>query len=255
VTGNLAAVGLLVTGSLVAGAVAAAWLRLSSRVAALFTAFGGGLLLAAVALELLPEADRSAGRLWTALGLVGGAALYVGADAWLTRDQHVAAMRRSGHAAAAGQPMSMPAHSAEAARGETIAAGIVVDGVPESLALGLMAAAGEPGAALLVAVVLGNVTEAYGAAQPIVAGGHPRRFATGLLSGIGVGLGATAVLGGTLGADTSAAVVGTAQAVAAGAVLAVLSISIIPYTFEEVSSRVALATTLGVTAGYLLSQP
>ena len=46
---------------------------------------------------------------------------------------------------------------------------------------------------------------------------------------------------------------GVAQAVAAGAVLAVLSISIIPYAFQEASSRAALAGALGFTAGYLLS--
>ncbi len=42
-------------------------------------------------------------------------------------------------------------------------------------------------------------------------------------------------------------------AVAAGAVLAVVSISIVPHAFAEVSSRVATATVLGLIAGYLLS--
>jgi zinc transporter ZupT len=65
-------------------------------------------------------------------------------------------------------------------------------------------------------------------------------------------LGLATLLGGSAGI-MSGTLIGVAQAVAAGAVIAVLSISIIPYTFEEVSSRVALATTLGFTAGYLLS--
>jgi len=260
---------LLVTASLVAGAVAAAWLRLSPSFAALVTSFGGGILFAAVAFELLPEADRGGGPAWTAVGLLLGAGLYVAADAWLTRDAGTELSRRSGHAAAAGQQMPMmtppPAPSrgdhavvvgspqqTEVGRGEAIAAGIVVDGIPESLALGLMVAGGQPGFALLAAVVVGNVTEAYGAAQPILAGGRSRRFAIGLLGGIGVVLGLTTLLGGS--ADImSGTVVGIAQAVAAGAVIAVLSISIIPYTFEEVSSRVALATILGFTVGYLLS--
>jgi hypothetical protein len=157
-----------------------------------------------------------------------GAAVYVAADAWLTRDEHMERTRRSGHAAAAGQPMSAIPRVADAqpvgspgtaavatatgarttdaqttdaqttdaqttdaqttdaqttdaqttdapaggpagdgvARGEAIVAGIVVDGIPESLALGLTVAAGQPGFALLAAVVVGNLTEAYGAAQP-----------------------------------------------------------------------------------------
>ena len=47
--------GLAVAASLFAGAVAGATLKLPERVAAAITAFGGGVLLAAVALELVPE--------------------------------------------------------------------------------------------------------------------------------------------------------------------------------------------------------
>jgi zinc transporter, ZIP family len=259
--------GLVIGASLLVGALAAALLRLPERIAATLTAFGGGILLAAIALELVPEADREAGVALTALGLVAGTALYVSADAWLNRDENMKMMRRSGHAAAAGRPMTMPltgsgtegastttptSHS-EAARGESIAAGLFVDGVPESIALGLTIAEGELGVALLAGIVIGNVVEAYGAAQPIVAGGHTRRFAIILLAVIGLALALATVLGGTLLADASGELVGTAQAVAAGAVLAVVTIAIVPHAFDEVSSTVASATVLGFLCGYLLS--
>ena len=243
--------GLVVGASLVAGAVAAAFLRLPARLAAALTAFGGGVLFAAIAFELVPEADREAGVALTAIGLVAGTLVYVAADAWLSRDEDMDQMRRSGHAAAAGRPMTM--HSPEAARGESIAAGLFVDGVPESLALGLTIAEGEIGVALLAGVLVGNVVEAYGAAQPIVVGGHTRRFAIGLLALIGAALAVATVLGGTALADASGEVVGTAQAIAAGAVLAVITIAIVPHAFEEVSRMVAAVTVLGFLVGYLLS--
>ena len=163
------------------------------------------------------------------------------------------AMRRSGHAAAAGRPMKPPARHDETARGEAITAGIFVDGVPESIALGLTIAQGELGVALLAGIVLGNVVEAYGAAQPILAGSHRPGFVLRLLGGIGLALAAATVVGGTVLAEASPGLVGTAEAVAAGAVLAVVSIAIVPYAFAEVSSRVATATVLGFVAGYLLS--
>jgi ZIP family zinc transporter len=244
--------GLVVGGSLVVGAGAAALLRLPTSAAAMVTAFGGGVLLAAIALELVPEADEQAGVALTAVGLLAGTAVYVLADAWLSRDQDMEMMRRSGHAAAAGKEMLMPAH-AEAARGESIAVGLFVDGVPESLALGLTIAEGEIGVALLAGIVIGNVVEAYGAAQPIVAGGHTRRFAVTLMTVIGGALAFATVLGGTVLADASAEFVGTAEAVAAGAVLAVITIAIVPHAFDEVSRTVATATMLGFLAGYLLS--
>ena len=245
--------GLVIGASLFAGALAATLLRLPERLAATLTAFGGGVLLAAIALELVPEADEGAGAALTACGLLAGTLVYVGADAWLNREPKMRAMRRSGHAAAAGRPMTMPTAHAEAARGESIAAGIFVDGVPESIALGLTIAEGQLGVALLAGVLLGNVVEAYGAAQPILAGGHSRSFALRLLGGIGVALAVATVLGGTVLAEASPAVVGTAQALAAGAVLAVVTIAIVPHAFSEVSSRVATATVLGFITGYVLS--
>ncbi len=61
------------------------------------------------------------------------------------------------------------------------------------------------------------------------------------------------MLGGTVLAGASPEFVGTAQAVAAGAVLAVISISITPYAFSEVSRLAALASVAGFVGGYLLS--
>jgi ZIP family zinc transporter len=79
--GESALVGLAVGGSLILGAGGAAALRLAERAAAAITAFGGGILLAAVALELVPEADDRAGGWLTAVGLAVGTVVYVGADA------------------------------------------------------------------------------------------------------------------------------------------------------------------------------
>jgi zinc transporter, ZIP family len=251
--GAAAGWGLVVAASLLAGALGAVLLRLPERVAATATAFGGGILFAAVALELVPEADAGAGPALAAIGLLAGTLVYVGADAWLSRDPSMRTSRRMGHAAAAGQPMEMPRDHTEAARGESIAAGIFVDGVPESIALGLTIAQGEVGVALLAGILLGNVVEAYGAAQPILAGGHTRRFALLLLGGIGLSLALATIVGGTLLADASEELIGTAQAVAAGAVLAVISIAIVPHAFSQVSRAVATATVAGFIVGYLLS--
>jgi ZIP family zinc transporter len=245
--------GLVVAASLLAGAVAAAVLKLPASVAATMTAFGGGILLAAVALELVPEADEGAGTALTAAGLLAGTLLYVGADAWLNREPGTRRSRGMARAAAAGRPMQPPGDRAAVARGESIAAGIFVDGVPESIALGLTVAEGEVGAALLAGILLGNVVEAYGAAQPILEGGRSPRFAIGLLGGIGVALLAATALGGTVLADAGASLIGTAQAIAAGAVLAVVSIAVVPHAFDDISSRVATAIVAGFVAGYLLS--
>ena len=245
--------GFLIGGSLLAGGVVAAVLRLPDRAAALVTAFGGGILFAAIALELVPEADAEAGSALTAAGLLAGTLIYVGADAWLNRNHETRMVRRSMHQAAAGQPMDVAGDRSEVARGESIAAGMFVDGVPESIALGLTIAEGEVGIALLAGIVVGNLVEAYGAAQPIIAGGRSRGFAIGLLGLIGLAVAIATVFGATVLAEAPAELIGTTQAIAAGAVLAVVSIAMIPHAFREVSSLVAIATVAGFIVGYLLS--
>jgi zinc transporter, ZIP family len=249
--GELTLLAASIAASLLAGAAIASRITLPSKTAAMLTAFGGGILTASVALELVPDADEGAGLWGTAIGLAVGTLIYVVADALLTRTEAGREMRRSGHAAASGQVMQMTARS-EAARGESIAVGIFVDGVPESLALGLTTAQGVLGRALLVGVLVGNVVEAYGAAQPIVGSGRSRSFAVGLVGGIGLALGLAVILGGTVFGEASPGFIGVAEAIAAGAVLAVVSISVIPYAFEEVSQQVASAIVAGFILGYIL---
>lgn len=245
--------GLAVGISLVLGALAATTLRLSAHIAAGLTAFGGGLLLAAVALELVPDADSEAGPALTAAGLAAGTLLYVAADAWLGRNEAHRQMRRAMQAGASGRPPPDEMGAAESARGLSIAAGLFIDGVPESLALGLTIAEGELGVALLAGILVGNLVESYGASGPIVAGGHSAGFALRVMIGIGLALALATVLGGTVLADASPEFIGTAQALAAGAVLAVVTIAIVPHAFQEVSRLVATLTVAGFACGYLLS--
>jgi zinc transporter, ZIP family len=246
--------GLVVALSLVGGALAAAKLHLPERAAAGLTAFGGGVLLAAVALELVPDADAQAGTALTVVGLLAGTLIYVGADAWLSREESGREMRRAMHASTAGRvgPAEQMMRG-ESARGLSIAAGLFIDGVPESLALGLTIADDRLGVALLAGILIGNLVESYGAARPIITGGHTARFAIGVLAGIGLALAIATALGGTVLADASAEFIGTAEALAAGAVLAVVTIAVIPHAFDEVSRLAAMATAAGFVLGYLLS--
>jgi zinc transporter, ZIP family len=240
--GEAVAVAAVVGLSLVAGALAASRLHLSAMAGSGLTAFGGGLLMAAISFELVPDADRGAGTAITAAGLLAGTAIYVAADWWLHREPELGEMRDAMHAAKTGR-MMMPEGSQE---GRSLAAGLLIDGVPESLALGLTVVDGELGVALLAGVVFGNVVESYGAARLIGSG------ATKLLASIGAALAVVTILGGTVLSEVSDNVVGGAQALAAGAVFAVVSITIIPETFKDIQRRVAVAMMAGFVAGYLL---
>jgi ZIP family zinc transporter len=243
--------GLVVGLSLMVGALIAVRAHLHETTAALITSYGGGILLAAVALELVPEADARTTPLNVAIGLLAGTLIYLGADKLLSSNEQRETMHRSAQAAAAGGQM-MPGVNSEAERGSSIAIGIFIDGVPESMALGLTIAGGEIGIALAAGILIGNVTEAYGAVQPMLAGGYTTQRSLRIIGSIAGILVLATIAGGTVLASAPPDVIGISQAIAAGAVLAVLAVAIIPNAFEKVSREVAIALMLGFVTGYAL---
>jgi ZIP family zinc transporter len=227
---------LAVGGSLLGGALIAAVKEVPTGITAAVTAFGGGALLAAVAFDVVPRADREAGAAWTAGGIIAGMLIFVAADWLLERVQ--------------------PAHRSkeeDEVRGESIAAGLFIDGVPESAALGLTIAGGDVGLALLAGIVVSNGSEGYGSAQLIHDGGRSRAFATSILAGIALALAAATIGGSLLPEDVPETITGTGAAVAAGAIIATVAIAIIPQAFERVSRLTAVVAALGFVAGYVLT--
>jgi zinc transporter, ZIP family len=243
--------GAAIGGALVLGALAGAFLPMWERVAMTVTVFGGGVLLGALAFEVVPDAEEHAGTATTAVGLVGGALLFLAADWALTRAEGRKELRRALHAGFSGGRAS--GGSEEVARGKTIALGVFIDGVPETAALGVTIAEGEIGLALLAGVLVSNLAESYGATHPIVDGGRSRSFAILLFAGIAVALVVAIVVGSTLLTDAGDSVIGLAEAVAGGAIFATVSIAIIPHAFAEVSRWAAVAGVLGLVAGYVLA--
>jgi hypothetical protein len=157
-----------------------------------------------VAIELIPDADAEAGPALTAAGLAAGTLLYVGADAWLSRNES-RQMRRAMQAAASGRPMSDAMAAAESASG------------PDHRRRAL--------------------------ARPRVAADDRHRAGSGTCDDAGRHRAGRRV----------GELVSTAQAIAAGAVLAVVTIAVVPHAFEEVSRLVATVTVAGFACGYLLS--
>ena len=75
--------GLLSASSLVIGSLIAIWLHISLRVIGLIMAFGAGVLISAVAFDLVEEAaDKSSGHGAVAVGLFVGCGVFFGGD-WL----------------------------------------------------------------------------------------------------------------------------------------------------------------------------
>ena len=156
--------GALAASSLVIGSIVALLFRINLRTIGLIMGFGGGVLISAVAFDLVEEAaEKSVGTGWTAAGLFAGCLVFFFGDRMIDRlgggdrkDPTGAEEEEGG-----GNPLS-------------IVLGTVLDGIPESMVIGLtIYEGGAVGAAYLAAVFISNLPEATSSTAGLVTG-HSR---------------------------------------------------------------------------------
>src|SRR5512142_157085 len=87
--------GLLAGGALIIGALVSYWLRVPKRVIAAIMAFGSGVLISALAFELMEAAYERGGLDSTGAGFIGGAAIYTLAN-WMLARHGAKHRKRSG---------------------------------------------------------------------------------------------------------------------------------------------------------------
>jgi ZIP family zinc transporter len=235
--------GLVGASSLLIGALLAFVLDVPARIQGLVLAFGAGVLFGAVAYELVEEAAAaSMTGVDVGVGFAAGAiAFYVGS---VSIDRFGGAARNAGRLAARRDPRT---------DGLAIVLGTVLDGVPESVVLGVTLLGGEGiGVPILAAVFLSNVPEALGGTGDLIAAGFGRgRILAVWAAVVGAG-GLAAGLGFGLLGQAPQPVVVAIQSFAAGAILTMLAESMIPEAYERGGRAVGLAAALGFAlAAYL----
>jgi len=230
--------GLLAGSSLVLGAAIVSLFRPRRRAVGLVMGFGAGVLLSAVSFELVDEAVKVAdGEGGVALGFFTGAAVFLGGDLMISRMGH--RDRGSGHGGAA------------SAGALGIVLGVVLDGVPESAVIGLtLLQAGTVGTSILVAVFISNVPESLAATSGLRQQGWPwsRLYLMWSVTALVCALASAA--GYTLLDDASPRQLSFTLAFAGGAILAMLSTTMIPEAYEYSGRLAGLTTTLGFGAAY-----
>lgn len=228
--------GLLAGGTLVVGAMIAWFLRVPKIVTAVILAFGAGVLISALAFDLVQEAVEAAGLLPTVLGFLGGAVVYVAANATLDR-----LGRRSRDAGGEGNT------------GGGIAVGALLDGVPESAVLGLtIASGGAVSVPLLAAIAISNLPEGLGSTAEMREGGRSARQVFTLWGAIALACAVTTVLGFLFLGGLPPTAQAVTQAIAAGAILAMICDTMIPDAFRTVGAFNGLAATVGFLLSFLL---
>jgi ZIP family zinc transporter len=228
--------------SLLVGAVLALRTTPSNRTVGLVLAFGAGTLISAVAYELVPTETQQPVGVGLAIGL-GAIVFYLG-DRFIERMGGERRKRLDPDAAAA---------SAAPGSGQAIALGTVLDGIPESLVLGIgLALGGSISVAFLAAVFISNLPEAIGASVSLRAAGMKPRWIYGMWGSIVVTSALSAAVGFAVATQigSSGELV---QAFAAGALITMIADTMIPEAFEHGGNVTGLATVLGFGLAALLS--
>jgi ZIP family zinc transporter len=235
--------GLLSGSALVIGAALAWFLPVPRRLVAAIMAFGSGVLISALSFELMDDAYRRGGFDATSIGFLGGAAVYTAANIWLSR-RGARHRKRS-----AGQP------SGGEGGGMAIAVGALLDGIPESIVIGVsMIAGGAVSWVAVTAIFLSNVPEGLSSAAGMKQAGRSAAYVFGLWAGIAAVSGLAAWVGYAVFSDFPAGVIAATQAVAAGAILAMIADTMIPEAFEAAHDYAGLITVAGFLAAFVLSK-
>jgi ZIP family zinc transporter len=229
--------GLVAGGALVIGAAVAWWVRVPSTIVAGIMAFGAGVLISALAFELVDEAVHQGGATATTTGFLIGAIVYVAANALLDR-RGARHRKRSG-----GQ---QPSEEEQSGSGAAIAIGALLDGIPESVVLGLSLLGGSGvSPAVLAAIFISNVPEGLSSAAGMKQAKRSAGYVFGVWGGIALASGLAALVGYLALDGVSPGLIAVITAIAAGAILAMLADTMIPEAFEKAHVLTGLITAVG----------
>jgi ZIP family zinc transporter len=230
--------GALSASALLIGYAIAIWLHPTTRVVGLVMGFGSGTLISALAYELVPEATK--GDFPVVFGLAAGALTFYLGD-WI--------IDRNG-----GEHRKSIGTTKQAGAGLAIFLGTLLDGIPESLVLGMsLAMGGTLGVAFLAAVVISNLPEGMAGTSSMERAGMSRKtiFAMWLalvfISALAAALG-YALVKRELGGRGSGI-----EAFAAGAILTMLADTMMPEAFDHGGRAVGLVTVLGFAVATALA--
>lgn len=233
--------GLVAGSSLVLGGLIALWRSIDQRILGLIMAFGAGVLISAVAYDLVEDAyGRGGVDLAVALGLFAGALTFYFGDLAI---DHFGGEGRKSSAGDQDDGSSL-----------AILLGTVLDGIPESIVLGLsLLEGGGVSLAVLAAVFLSNLPEALSSTAGLIKSSWTRRRILILWSIVGLVTALSSLAGYALFDGAASGTVAFVQSFAAGALLTMLADTMMPEAFKYGGKRVGLLTTLGFALAFGIS--
>lgn len=234
--------------ALILGAAIAWFVTLPQRLIAGIMAIGSGVLISAVAFDLMDEAFKRGGFDSTAIGFLGGALVYTIANIAISK-KGARHRKRSGSNVDESQP------GADSGGGLAIAVGALLDGIPESVVIGVSLLGGTGVSTVTVAAIfLSNVPEGLSSAAGMKKAGRSAEYVFGVWIGIALASGLAAMIGNVALANAGPDLIAAVTAVAAGAILAMLVDTMIPEATEATHDYSGLIAVVGFLLAFVLTK-
>lgn len=235
--------------TLFVGALLGMYLKVPKYFIGAIMAFGSGVLISALTFDLMENAFISGGFISVSLGFIAGTLLFVVGDYFI--DHFGGHSRKHVHGKS---HINRSKAQKTVNSGSAILLGAILDGIPESLAIGIGLAAGQGvGFSMMVAVFISNFPEGISGAQGMKSAGKSNIY---ILSVWGITI-ATSVCAAVLGyaflGSASREVIAITLSLAAGAILAMIADTMMPEAFEEGGRFIALATAFGFFLAFVIS--
>ena len=232
--------GLIGALGLVFGSIAGAFFNIKEKIVGIIMAFGAGSLIAALTFGLLEESYRLSGLYHTIWAFFLGGLIFVIGDYIITKTGG------RGH---------KDVYSTNKTHGLAIVLGAIVDGIPESLALGVALLVGKGlGLLMMIAIFLSNFPEGIASAYDLLKSGQKRTKILLTWSLVALSGFIFVILGYTIFGKIPQAILGITEAVAAGALLSMIASTMMPEAYRESGLSVSMVTVLGFLVIFSLSK-
>jgi ZIP family zinc transporter len=211
-------------------------------------AFGAGVLISALSFELMDEAWDRGGFTPVAAGFFGGALAYTIANKLL-------ADRGAKHRKRADPGKRDKDKRKNSDNGAALAVGALLDGIPESIVIGVsLLRGGAVGIVAVIAVFLSNIPEGLSSSAGMKAEGRKLAFVMLLWAGITLISGIASLVGFVAFQGVDPGLVAAVQATAAGAILSMVVDTMVPEAFEGTHDYAGIIAVAGFLAAFALSK-
>lgn len=236
--------GFVAGSALLLGAFFGFYINIPQRYIATIMAFGAGVLMSAVSFELLDEAYALGGPAHLVTGFIIGATIFTLTNIYLAR-------KGAKHRKRSVKPEDNYSDNGAMA----IAAGSVIDGVPESIAIGLtMISGGMVSTATVVAIFLSNIPEGLSSSAGMKKEGWKAQKVFTLWLAIAITTSLSSLVGYSVFSHLPVQITAVTLAVAAGGILAMLVDTMIPEAFSETHNLAGIVTVIGFSISFILSK-